>query len=71
MGAHKCLETYIIGKLTDGGESALNYFVNLISVAVSSVGVEGCLSRLLLDESLWRGSKREHSSLSDEQYYTV
>ena len=37
----------------------LMYFVNLVSVATLSVGVEGCLSRLLPDESLWGSSEKK------------
>lgn len=37
----------------------LKCFVNLVSVAMPSVGAEGRFSRLWPDESPWGGSKRK------------
>lgn len=58
---YKCLETCIIGKMTDGRKRRplLKRFVNLVRVTMLSVGVEGHLSRLLPDESLQGGNERK------------
>lgn len=61
MSTSRLEGAFIIRKMTDGGKRkpVLKYFVNLISVAMCSVGVEGCLSRLLPDESQQGGSRRK------------
>lgn len=51
---YKCLETYIIKQMTDGKKQRpiVMCFVNLVSIAMLSVGAEGHFSRLFADDSV-------------------